>query len=304
MEPSEPAIEVQGLRKRYGAVEAVRGVDLAIARGEVYALLGPNGAGKTTTVEILEGFRDRSGGEARVLGRDPASHDPALKARVGIVLQATGVHPYLTVEETIDLYRGYFPAPRPREEILELVGLLGEGDDRPATFSLGMKQRLGIGVTLVGRPELIILDEPANGLDPAGIREIRSLLRRLPETGTTVLVSSHQLAEVQAACDRLVVLDRGRLVTAGTTSDIVDARSEHAFDIAVDAVDLDRTVEILRLAGHDVAAGANELVVRPGADVRGRDLLRSLAEAGIFPDSLAPKTVSLEEAFLELTTAR
>ena len=309
MSSREPILTVRHLTKRYGSATVVDDVSFSINPGDVVGLIGPNGAGKSTVMKSLIGLVRPSGGHLELLGHavGSAGWSEAL-TRVGSMIEAPPLYPRLTARQNLryQMLAVGQPVDELRiDEILELVGLLAEGDHRPATFSLGMKQRLGIGICLVGRPELVILDEPANGLDPAGIREIRSLLRRLPETGTTVLVSSHQLAEVQQACDSLVVLDQGRLVTAGSTDEIVESRREHAFEITVDPAEHARCLSTLEAAGHLVTAvDLDRLDVRPPVDIRGRDLVRTLAEAGIYPDSLSPKTVSLEEAFLELTTAR
>ena len=166
----EAVIEARGLRKRYGEVEAVRGIDLRIERGEVFALLGPNGAGKTTTVEILEGHRTRSGGEVSVLGFDPGRNEVALKERMGIVLQHTGLEPYLTVAETVDMFRGFYPRPLPLDEVLEVVGLEEQRDRRVRRLSGGQQRRLDVAVGLAGDPELLFLDEPTTGFDPTARR--------------------------------------------------------------------------------------------------------------------------------------
>ena len=222
------AIEARGLRKSYGEIEALRGVDLAIARGEVYALLGPNGAGKTTTVEILEGFRERSGGEALVLGRDPAAHDRELKARIGIVLQGTGVQPFLTVEETIDLYRGFFPRPRPCEEVLELVGLTEQRSRRVRKLSGGQQRRLDVAIGLAGDPELLFLDEPTTGFDPSARRGAWELVHNMRALGKTVLLTTHYMDEAEQLADRVGVLVEGRIVAEGTPAELIGRRAETA----------------------------------------------------------------------------
>jgi ABC-2 type transport system ATP-binding protein len=180
---SDRVIEVRGLRKSYDDFEAVKGIDLAVDRGEVFALLGPNGAGKTTTVEILEGFRNRSGGEVSVLGDDPARHGVELRRRVGIVLQSTGVDPYLTVSESIEMYSGYYPKPRAADEVLELVGLSEKRDVRVLKLSGGQQRRLDVAIALAGDPELLFLDEPTTGFDPSARRQAWEIVRSLTELG-------------------------------------------------------------------------------------------------------------------------
>ena len=215
------AIYARDLRKSYGTVEAVRGVDLAIARGEVYALLGPNGAGKTTTVEILEGLRERSSGEARVLGHDPARHERALKERIGVVLQTTSAQPYLTVAETIELYRGFFPSPRPLEEILELVGLGTQRATRARKLSGGQQRRLDVAIGLAGNPELLFLDEPTTGFDPSARRSAWELVRNLRALGATVLLTTHYMEEAEQLADRLGVIVEGTIVAEGAPAELI-----------------------------------------------------------------------------------
>ena len=227
------AIYARDLRKSYGAVEAVRGVDLAIARGEVYALLGPNGAGKTTTVEVLEGFRERSGGEARVLGHDPARHERALKERIGIVLQATSAQPYLTVAETIDLFRGYFPAPRPLDEILEVVGLAEQRATRVRKLSGGQQRRLDVAIGLAGDPELLFLDEPTTGFDPSARRNAWELVRNLRALGATVLLTTHYMDEAEQLADRVGVIVEGRIVAEGAPAELIGRHTASAIRFAV-----------------------------------------------------------------------
>ena len=213
---TERVIEVRGLRKTYGGVEAVRGIDLHVERGEVFALLGPNGAGKTTTVEILEGFRGRSDGEVSVLGHDPARHEEALRRRIGIVLQSTGVDPYLTVSETVEMYSGYYPAPRPAGEVIDLVGLSEKRDTRVLKLSGGQQRRLDVAIALAGDPELLFLDEPTTGFDPSARRAAWQIVRSLTGLGKTVFLTTHFMDEAQFLADRLAVIARGEIVAQGT----------------------------------------------------------------------------------------
>jgi ABC-2 type transport system ATP-binding protein len=215
------AIEVRGLRKTYGDIEAVAGVDLTVARGEVFALLGPNGAGKTTAVEILEGHRQRTGGEVSVLGFDPGKTERAFKESIGIVLQETSVEPYLTVEEAIDLYRGFYPHPRPLHEVLALVGLLEQRASRVRRLSGGQQRRLDVAVGLAGDPELLFLDEPTTGFDPAARREAWGMIRGLKELGKTILLTTHYMEEAQYLADRVAIIKSGRIVAEGSPASLV-----------------------------------------------------------------------------------
>ncbi|MBH77152.1 MAG: ABC transporter [Dehalococcoidia bacterium] len=222
---ADSVIEVQGLHKQYGEVEAVRGIDLNIERGEVFALLGPNGAGKTTTVEILEGHRTRSAGQVRVLGFDPERNEVALKQRTGIVLQRTGLEPYLTVAETIDMFRGYYPQPLPLDEVLEVVGLKDQRTQRVRRLSGGQQRRLDVAVGLAGDPELLFLDEPTTGFDPTARRGAWTMIRNLRERGKTILLTTHYLDEAQELADRVAIMMNGEIVAEDTPSQLVSADS-------------------------------------------------------------------------------
>ena len=216
------AIEARGLRKSYGELEAVRGIDLEVATGEVFALLGPNGAGKTTTVEILEGYRSKTAGEVSVLGHDPARHERALRERVGIVLQSTGIDPFLTVRESVAMYAGYYPNPRPVDEILEVVGLAEKRDQRVQRLSGGQQRRLDVAVALAGDPELLFLDEPTTGFDPGARRNAWDIVRNLTALGKTVFLTTHYMDEAEHLANRVAVIARGQIVAEGPPTTLGD----------------------------------------------------------------------------------
>ena len=215
------AIVVSDLTKSYGDVQAVRGVSFDVAEGEVYGLLGPNGAGKTTTVEILEGYRRRDGGVATVFGLDPGDTPRELRERVGVVLQQSELSPLLTVRETHRMFAGYYAGPRDVDEVIELVGLTEKRDARVKSLSGGQKRRLDLGVALVGNPELVFLDEPTTGFDPAARRAAWELIRSLRALGTTILLTTHYLDEAQQLADRVAVLRDGLIVRQGSPADLI-----------------------------------------------------------------------------------
>ena len=213
---ADRVIEIRGLRKSYGDVEAVRGIDLDVDRGEVFGLLGPNGAGKTTTVEILEGYRERTDGAVSVLGHDPAKQEPDLKRRIGIVLQSTGLDPYLTVRETVALYAGYYPAPRDVDEVIDLVGLAEKRTTRVNRLSGGQQRRLDVAVALAGDAELLFLDEPTTGFDPNARRNAWGIVKNLTEIGKTIFLTTHFMDEAQYLASRVAVIAKGEIVAQGT----------------------------------------------------------------------------------------
>ncbi|HEY5272459.1 MAG TPA: ABC transporter ATP-binding protein [Acidimicrobiales bacterium] len=217
-----PAVSVRHLAKSYGEVEAVRDVSFEVEQGEIFALLGPNGAGKTTTVEILEGFRDRSGGDVETLGVDPATRATQrwLRTRIGVVLQELAVEPYYSVRQVLSRNAGYYPTPRPVEEVIEMIGLKEKADDRVKRLSGGQQRRLDVGLGVIGNPLLLFLDEPTTGLDPSGRRDSWDLIRRLAAGGTTVLLTTHYMDEVEALADRVAVLSHGEIVASGTPTSI------------------------------------------------------------------------------------
>ncbi len=215
-----PPIEVTGLQKRYGEFAALGGVDLQIEHGEVFALLGPNGAGKTTMIEILEGFRKRSAGEVRVLGADPAEAGPEWKARVGVVLQSSGQFDQLSVEEVVRHFAGFYPNALPADEVIGLVGLEGKRKARCESLSGGQKRRVDLALGLIGNPELIFLDEPTTGFDPAARRQAWDVVRELTSLGKTVVLTTHYLDEAEALADRVGVLIAGQLAAVATPREL------------------------------------------------------------------------------------
>jgi ABC-2 type transport system ATP-binding protein len=226
----EPVVQARDLRMSYGGFEAVRGIDLEVSRGEIFAFLGPNGAGKTTTVEILEGHRKRSGGEVRVLGADPEHAGRAWRARVGVVLQNSRVEQELTVRECLDLYAGYYPAPRPVREVIALVGLEKRADVRGGLLSGGQQRRMDVALALIGDPELVFLDEPTTGFDPSARRSAWEMIDGLRALGKTIFLTTHYMDEAEALADRIAVLSAGRIVAEGTP-DTLGGRDRAAHEI-------------------------------------------------------------------------
>jgi ABC-2 type transport system ATP-binding protein len=299
---AETVISVEGLRKSYGDLEAVRGVDLEVERGEIFAFLGPNGAGKTTTVEILEGYRRRSAGDATVLGVDPSSPSRAWRERLGIVLQQCRMPPELTVRETAELYAGYYRNPRPVDQTIELVGLGEKAETRSGKLSGGQQRRLDVALALIGDPELVFLDEPTTGFDPAARRQAWKVIESLQELGKTVFLTTHYMEEAQALADRVAIIVRGRIVAEGPPSEL-GGREDAA---ALISFRLPEGVAVGELPGD--AAGAarvnGDLVVRTGSPVEALNELTGWAiERGIDLQGLEVRRPTLEDVYLRLTGA-
>lgn len=301
---SESVITIRGLRKAYAGVEAVRGIDLEVGRGEVFAFLGPNGAGKTTTVEILEGYRERSAGEVSVLGEDPAAAGRDWRERIGIVLQQSRMHPELTVTETLQLFAGYYKLPRGVDEVVELVGLTEKADSRVSRISGGQQRRLDVGVALIGDPELLFLDEPTTGFDPTARRQAWAVIGSLRDLGKTVFLTTHYMDEAQALADRVAVIARGEIVALGTPSDLGGRRtaaSEVTFRLPPEVAAAELPVEAHELLLDN---GARDIVISVEDAVSSlADLTRWSLEHGIPLEGLEVRRPSLEDVYLSLTAA-
>jgi ABC-2 type transport system ATP-binding protein len=279
----DSAISIKGLRMSYGETEAVRGIDLEVHRGEIFAFLGPNGAGKTSTVEILEGYRKRTGGEVSVLGEDPANAGSAWRDRIGIVLQSNSLDPYLTVRESLELYAGYFSHPRSVEEVIALVGLEEKAEERARKLSGGQQRRLDVGMALVGDPELLFLDEPTTGFDPSARRQFWDVIAGLRDLGKTVFLTTHYMDEAQRLADRVTIIAAGQIVAEGTPEDLGERDKATTTIRYRDAAGEEISIETL-----DPVRELNRLTA--DAMERGEDL-----------EGLEVTRPSLEDVYLDLT---
>jgi ABC-2 type transport system ATP-binding protein len=292
------AIVVDGLHKAYGAVEAVRGVSFTVEEGEVFGLLGPNGAGKTTTIEILEGYRHRDAGTVTVLGVDPEVGGRKLRERVGLVLQEAAVPAMLSVRELVELYRGYYPSPRPAAEIIELVGLTEKTNERVRKLSGGQQRRLDVALGLVGDPDLVFLDEPTTGFDPSARRAAWEVVRNMRTLGKKIVLTTHYMDEAQYLADRICVIAAGKVVAEGTP-ETLRAGSEHRTRIRFEMpAGLDATA--LPIA---VKMEAGLAVIETSTPTRSlRDLTTWAVAQGLELPNLEVARPSLEDVYLELTS--
>ena len=303
----ELVVETEGLTKRFGERVAVAGVDLSIPRGSAFGYLGPNGAGKTTLIRMLLGLTQPSGGSYRLLGRPMPQERRAALARIGAIVEEPAFHKYLTGRENLWIVAAARePAAHARiDGALARVGLTDRANDRVSAYSQGMRQRLGLARCLLADPELLILDEPTNGLDPAGIQEFRGFVRSLVDEGRTVVLSSHLLDEVEKICDHVAIVDRGRVVVQGPLSELAHG-DQGTITVGCDDPAAARAVLDGRLPVKSVEQVADGLVIvlRPEAQIEGAaaDINRALVEAGIAVHRLEPGRVSLEDRFLEITS--
>jgi ABC-2 type transport system ATP-binding protein len=279
---ADVAIEVEDLRKDYGAQHAVRGISFRVRRGEVFGLLGPNGAGKTTTVEILEGYRERTAGRVAVLGMDPGPRPLALRERIGIVLQSSGLYRHLTVHEAVSHWAGFYRSPRDVEETIALSGLEAAAGRRTITLSGGQQRRLDFALALIGDPELVFLDEPTTGFDPAARRQAWDTVRSLQELGKTVLLTTHYLDEAQALADRVAIIKDGAILAAGAPGELGAATRRY------------------RVAWRDAAGEAHERETEDPTPLL-HELTGEALARGDRVHELSVTQPSLEDVYLELT---
>jgi ABC-type multidrug transport system ATPase subunit len=299
--PGEVVLSIRNLSKRYGKRLAVDNLSLDVKRGEIFGFLGPNGAGKTTTIRMMLGLIAPTGGSVDILGKDITFYRAEILPRVGALVETPALYLYLSGRDNLRAVGSALGGvPRARiDDVLELVGLQNRQKDRVRTYSLGMKQRLGVAMALLQDPDVLVLDEPANGLDPAGIVEMRDLMHQLSAAGKTVFISSHLLPEVRQICTRVAIINLGKLVTESTVEELTSGRGEFV-------VTLERAQEALAvLRAQDWGRGArlNEqgALITPAPANRGRELNLFLVKAGFAPDTISQATQDLEEVFLRLT---
>jgi ABC-2 type transport system ATP-binding protein len=298
-----PALRALALSKAYGKRLAVDRLDLQVERAELFGFLGPNGAGKTTTIRMALGLIAPTGGSIEILGQEVRSHRSEVLPRVGALVESPALYGYLSGRDNLRAAGNLLGGAGERriDEVLEIVALKGRDRDRVRTYSLGMKQRLGLAIALLNDPDLLILDEPANGLDPAGIVEMRDLLRDLAAQGKTVFISSHVLTEVQQICTRVAIINHGKLVRVAPVHELLQSPGEFV-------VRVDRPAELVTaLHGQpwgQSARAEDGVVITPAPDGRGRNLIKFLVDSGQAPDSVSERQRDLEDIFLSLTEDR
>jgi ABC-2 type transport system ATP-binding protein len=299
---AEPVIRVSDLQKHYGETHAVDGVSFEVPGGTVFGLLGPNGAGKTTTVEVLEGLRTPDSGEVRVLGIDAVHHPDDLKPRIGVSLQTAALYPKLTVTEVLDLFRSFYPKGRPTGELVDLMDLGEKRTTRTQDLSGGQRQRLSVALALVNDPELVFLDEPTTGMDPAARRSLWEVVLGLKAEGRTVLLTTHYMEEAEILCDRLAIMDHGQILEEGTVNELIGRRfKERAvrFD-RIDALSDERLgampgVTSVKHENGEVLVYTRDVAATIGA------VLDAAEALGVEPENLGVRRATLEDVFLDLT---
>ncbi len=297
-----PVIRVTGLEKRYGETRAVDGVTFEVEPGTIFGLLGPNGAGKTTTVEVLEGLREPDAGEVRILGLDAVRHADELKARIGVSLQTAALYPKLTVVEVLDLFRSFYRTGRPAEELIALMDLGEKRSTRTQDLSGGQRQRLSVALALVNDPELVFLDEPTTGMDPAARRALWDVVLGLRAAGRTVLLTTHYLEEAEVLCDRVAIMDHGRILEEGTVEELVSRRFQERavrFD-AIDGLGDDALAAMPGVSSVKHEHGEVLVYTRDVAATIGA-VLDAAGTLGLEPANLGVRRPTLEDVFLDLT---
>ncbi len=299
---AEPVIRVSGLRKAYGETHAVDGVSFEVPAGTVFGLLGPNGAGKTTTVEVLEGLRTPDAGDVRVLGIDAVHHPDDLKARIGVSLQTAALYPKLTVVEVLELFRSFYPHGHRTEELVRLMGLEEKTATRTQDLSGGQRQRLSVALALVNDPELVFLDEPTTGMDPAARRALWEVVRGLKDEGRTVLLTTHYMEEAEVLCDRLAIMDHGRILEEGTVGELVSRRFKERA-VRFDAIAGLPDERLAAMPGVSSVKHENGEVLLYTRDVPATigGVLAASEDLGVEPANLGVRRATLEDVFLDLT---
>jgi ABC-2 type transport system ATP-binding protein len=299
---ADPVIRVSDLHKRYGETHAVDGVSFEVAAGTVFGLLGPNGAGKTTTVEVLEGLRPPDSGEVRVLGIDAVHHPDDLKARIGVSLQTAALYPKLTVVEVLDLFRGFYPRGRGSDELIGLMDLGEKRTTRTQDLSGGQRQRLSVALALVNDPELVFLDEPTTGMDPAARRALWDVVLGLKDQGRTVLLTTHYMEEAEVLCDRLAIMDHGHILEEGTVNELISRRFKERA-VRFDRIEGLADERMAAMSGVSSIKHENGEVLLYTSDVPATigAVLDASEGLGVEPANLGVRRATLEDVFLDLT---